>query len=193
VIDFSPLRKKEATVQDLAAGLTRTDLVRLANEMCDAILERITGAEDSDTSFVPEDSGANDTFAANEADVNLPWTLGHVVIHALASSEESAALALTLARGLEPHERSRYEGPWEDANSVAFLHGRIEESRRMQVAMLDAWPDEPHMETKYVAREGATGVNAIERFVYGLAHSDSHLAQIANVLDQAKTARATTT
>jgi hypothetical protein len=192
VIDFSPLRRKEATVQELSAGLTRTDLVRLANEMCDAVLERITGAEDSDTTFVPEDPGANDTFAENEADVNLPWTLGHVVIHALASSEESAALSLTLARGLEPHERSRYEGPWEDANSISFLHGRIEESRRMQVAMLDAWPDEPHLDTKYVAREGATGVNAIERFVYGLAHSDSHLEQIATVHEQAKTARAAT-
>lgn len=46
-------------------------------------------------------------------DVHLAWNLGHVIVHTMASAEESAALAAELARGVEYHGRSRYEVPWE--------------------------------------------------------------------------------
>jgi uncharacterized damage-inducible protein DinB len=192
VIDFSPVRRKEKTLQQLAEGLTRDDLVRLANEMCDHFLELIAPAEDPDVPFVPHDPEANDTFAAKQEDVGLSWTLGHVIVHWTASSEEAAAHALTLARGVDITGRSRAEVPWEQATTVPFLRDRIEESRRMQLAMLDAWPSQPDLEKPYVAREGANPVNAIGRFLSGLSHADSHREQVTKVLTQAQAARGAT-
>lgn len=190
MIDFTPVRQKEQTLQQIAEGLTRDDLVRLTNEMCDHFLELIADAEDPDTTFVPIDPEANDTFAATEGEVDLAWTLGHVIVHWTASSEESAALALTLARGIEVKERSRYEVPWQEANSTAFLRARIEESRRMQLAMVAAWPDQPHLDVTYTMLEGRPPMNAITRFVGGLYHADSHRDQVRKTLAQAKDARA---
>jgi hypothetical protein len=189
VIDFSPVRSKEKTLQDLAEGLTRDDLVRLANEMCDIFEGLIADAEDPDVTFVPVDAGAKDTFAAKEEDVDLAWTLGHVIVHWTASSEEAAMHALTLARGVEIAGRSRWEVDWPEATTVQFMRDRIDESRRMQLAMLEAWPARVHHEVTYTAREGATPVNAIGRFLGGLSHADSHREQVTKVLDQAKAAR----
>jgi hypothetical protein len=191
VIDFSPVRRKEKTLQDLAEGLTRDDLVRLTNEMWDHYLNLIARAEDPDVPFVPEDPEANDTYAARAEDVGLAWTLGHVIVHGAASSEEAAAHALTLARGVEVAGRSRYEVPWEGVTTASFIRKRIEETRRMQLAMLAAWPDEPHLDVTYTAREGATPVNAIGRFLGGLSHADSHREQVTKVLAQARAARST--
>ena len=189
MIDFSPVRSKEKTLQDLAEGLTRDDLVRLANEMCDIFEGLIADAEDPDVTFVPVDAGAKDTFAAKEEDVDLAWTLGHVIVHWTASSEEAAMHALTLARGVEIAGRSRWEVDWPEATTVQFMRDRIEESRRMQLAMLEAWPARVHLEVTYTAREGATPVNAIGRFLGGLSHADSHREQVTKVLDQARAAR----
>jgi hypothetical protein len=190
VIDFSPVRSKERTLQDLAEGLTRDDLVRLANEMCDIFHELISDAQDPDVTFVPSDPDAKDTFAARAEDVDLAWTLGHVIVHWTASSEEAAAHALTLARGVEVTGRSRWEVDWPEATTVSFLRDRIEESRRMQLAMLDAWPGQVHLDVTYTAREGATPVNAIGRFLGGLSHADSHREQVSKISAQASAARA---
>ncbi|HZV48408.1 MAG TPA: DinB family protein [Candidatus Dormibacteraeota bacterium] len=191
MIDFSPVRTHEKTLQQLAdeLGLGKDDLARLAAEMCDTMLELVAEAEDPDVTFVPEDPEAHDRFAATSEEVNLPWTLGHVIVHATASAEESAALALTLARGVPVRERSRYEVPWQEVTTAEAMRHRLRESRRMQLAMLDAWPDRPHLEVTYRYREGAPPVNAVGRFLMGLAHSDSHLEQIRNVLAQARAAR----
>jgi hypothetical protein len=189
VIDFAPVRRKEKTLQDLAEGLTGDDLAGLVDEMCDIFLELTAGADDLDVTFVPEDPEANDTFAATPEEVHMPWTLGHVIVHWTASSEESAALALTLARGLDVTGRSRYEVPWEQVTEAAYLRERIEESRRMQHAMLDAWPDEPHLDKTYAPREGALPMNAVARFLGGLSHADAHRDQVRDVLAQAKAAR----
>ena len=189
MLDFGPVRRKEKTLSDLAKGLGREDLVRLTREMVDAQLQLLEGVEDADVTFVPSDPEANDTFAANPEDVELAWTLGHVVLHATASSEEATAHALSLARGVEPHERARYEVPWPEATTVAFLRERLRESLRMRLAMLEAWPDQPHLETRYVPAEGIPGRNAVERVVSGLSHDDSHLEQIRKVAEQAGAAR----
>ena len=189
MIDFSPVRSKEKTLQDLAEGLTRDDLVRLADEMCDIFHELIAEAEDPDVTLVPDDPDAKDTFAARPEDVNLSWTLGHVIVHWTASSEEAGAHALTLARGVEITGRSRWEVDWPEATTVAYLHERIDESRRMQRAMLDAWPDQPHLDVTYVAREGANPVNAVGRFLGGLSHADSHRDQVARIVAQATAVR----
>lgn len=189
MIDFAPVRRKEKTLQDLAEGLTGDDLAGLVDEMCDIFLELTAGADDLDVTFVPEDPEANDTFAATPEEVHMPWTLGHVIVHWTASSEEAAALALTLARGLDVTGRSRYEVPWEQVTEAPYLRERIEESRRMQHAMLDAWPDEPHLDKTYAAREGALPMNAVARFLGGLSHADAHRDQVRDVLAQAKAAR----
>ncbi|HEY4027155.1 MAG TPA: DinB family protein [Candidatus Dormibacteraeota bacterium] len=186
MIDFSPVRTKEKTLQDLAEGLTHDDLVRLTNEMCDVFRELIADAEDSDVTFVPNDPDANDTFAAKPEEVELAWTLGHVIVHWTASSEEAAAQALTLARGVSVVGRSRWEVEWPEATTVSFLRDRIEESRRMQLAMLAAWPAEPHLDMTYTQRQGTTPVNAIGRFLGGLSHADSHREQVTKTITQSK-------
>ena len=189
MIDFGPLRRGEASIQDLAAHLTRTELAGLTNEMCDLQLVAIRDARDDDVVMVPDDPEAKDTFAARPEDVGLSWTLGHVVVHTTASSEESAALALTLARGLPIEGRSRYEVPWEEARTVEFIRHRIEESRRMRLAMLEAWPEHPHLENFYSPYEGRPPMNALGRFLGGLAHDDSHLQQLHKIMGQARERR----
>ena len=186
MIDFGPLRRKEAGLQDLARGLSPDDLGRLTREMCAAQLAAIEDATDDDVVMVPDDPDAKDTFASNTDDVGLSWTLGHVVVHTTASSEESAALALLLARGLPVEGRSRYEVPWQEARTAAFVRHRIEESQRMRLAMLAAWPAEPHLENFYSPYEGRPPMNAMGRFIGGLAHDDSHLEQMLKIMSQAR-------
>lgn len=190
MIDFEPLRRKEVSLQDLAAGLSHADLGRLTQDMCQAQLSAFKDARDEDVVMVPDDPEANDTFAAKTEDVGLSWTLGHVVVHTTASSEESAALALTLARGLPIVGRSRYEVPWQQARTVAFIRHRIDESLKMRLAMLAAWPDGPDLDNFYAPYEGRPPMNAMGRFIGGLAHDDSHLAQMGKIMDEARTRRA---
>jgi DinB superfamily len=190
VIDFGPLRRKEMSLQELATGLSRDDLGGLTREMVAAQLSAIWDATDEDVVLVPDDPEANDTFASQAEDVGLSWTLGHVVVHTTASSEESAALALILARGLAVEGRSRYEVPWEQARTAAFIRHRIEESLRMRLAMLDAWPDKPDLDNFYTPYAGRPPMNALGRFLGGLAHDDSHLEQMHKIMEQARTRRA---
>ena len=190
MIDFGPLRRREASLQDLAAGLTHEDLGRLTREMCGVLLSSIEDGTDEDVVMVPDDPEANDTFASQPEDVGLSWTLGHVVVHTTASSEESAALALVLARGLPVEGRSRYEVPCEKARTVRFIRHRIEESQRMRLAMLAAWPDKPDLDNFYAPYEGRPPMNAMGRFISGLAHDDSHLEQVRKIMGQARLRRA---
>ena len=190
MIDFEPMRRREKSLQDLAEGLTREDLSKLTQEMCARELALIEDAKDEDVAFVPDDPEANDTFTSQAEDVGLSWTLGHVVVHATASSEESAALALVLARGLPVDGRSRYEVPWQEATTVEFLRHRIQESMRMRLSMLAAWPDQPQLENFYAPYEGRPPMNATGRFLGGLAHEDSHLEQIRKIMAQARLRRA---
>jgi DinB family protein len=189
MLDFGPVHRGEKTSQQLAAELTPEDLASLTREMCDLQLEAIRDAVDEDVDFVPDDPDANDTFAAKPDDVGLSWTLGHVVVHTTASAEESAALALTLARGLPVNGRSRYEVPWEAVRTAAFIRGRIEESRRMRLAMLAAWPDQPQLDNFYSPSEDRPAMNALGRFLSGLSHDASHLEQMRKIMAQARSRR----
>jgi hypothetical protein len=191
MLDFTPVRRKEQTMAQLTDGLTTADLRRLTNEMIDTIHSLIAEASDADVIFEPSDPGAHDAAAATEAEINMPWTLGHLIVHVTASSEEAAAIAAELARGV-PHRggRSRSEVYWETVKTIAQCRHRLEESRRMRLASLDMWPDQPNLTNSYLPpAQGAAPVNAVIRFVNGLSHDDSHLAQIADVVGQAKAAR----
>jgi hypothetical protein len=185
MLDFSPVRNKEITIDQLCAGLQVDDLRRLTGEMIDAMLGLIAGCTDADVTLVPDDPAAEDTFATDPDEAHLAWTLGHVIVHVTASSEEAAFLAAELARGVPHREgRSRFEVPWRTVTTIGQCRQRLEESRRMRLASLDLWPDPPHLDNLFPSRSGAH-YNAVVRFVFGLWHDDSHLGQIAEIVRQA--------
>lgn len=190
MLDFAAVKQKNIKFQELVANLGKEDLVDLTNEMIDKMLSQIADCSDADVTFVPEDPEAADSYAATTAEANLPWTLGHVIVHVTASSEEAAAQAAELARGVEIHGRSRYEVPWEEVTTIAQCRDRLEESRRMRLASLGMWPDQPHMENTYVPWPAIGEIGAIGRFVLGLRHDWDHLGQIDEIVRQAKAARA---
>jgi hypothetical protein len=190
VLDFALVRNKEIGLNDLCTGLTKGDLYRLTDEMVESMLDLIAGCTDADVTFVPQDPAANDPFAARPAEVTMPWTLGHVIVHTTASSEESAYLAAELARGVPQREgRSRHEVAWQTVRTVAQCRARLSESRWMRLASLDMWPAEPHLDNTFKWRADGKEFNAVVRFVLGLFHDDSHLGQIAEVVRQAKATR----
>jgi hypothetical protein len=189
VLDFTPVRNQQQTLAQLTAGLTVADLRQLTNEMVDTILGIIAESTDADVTADILDPQANDTFATNPDEVGISWTLGHVIVHTTASSEESAALAVELARGVEFHGRSRSEVPWETVTTIAQCRARLEESRRMRLASLDMWPDQPYLENTYEPYAGRGSYNAITRFVGGLSHDDSHLGQIERLAREARALR----
>jgi hypothetical protein len=185
VLDFSPVRNKEITIDQLCAGLLVDDLRRLTGAMIDAMLDLIAGCSDDDVLFMPDDPAAEDTYAVDPDEAFLSWTLGHVIVHTTASSEESAFLAAELARGVPHREgRSRFEVPWRTVTTIGQCRQRLEESRRMRLASLELWPDPPHLDNLFPSRSGAH-YNAVVRFVFGLWHDDSHLGQIAEIVRQA--------
>lgn len=184
MLNFAPLRAKEITLSELTASLTRSDLRDLTNEMIDRMLALIADCDDTAVTFIPTDLHAYDPYAANAAETNIAWTLGHVIVHTTASAEESAFLAAEMARGVPLHGRSRYETPWPSITTIAQCRARLEESRRMRLASLDLWPDQPILNNTYEPRPGAGQINAVGRFVLGLLHDDSHLGQIAEIVCQ---------
>ncbi|HEY7126473.1 MAG TPA: DinB family protein [Ktedonobacterales bacterium] len=187
MLDFAGVRQEKQTLADLSRDLSVADLHRLTDEMVDTVLAIIAEATAADVVFVPEDPAANDTFGVTE-EANLAWTLGHVIVHATASSEEAAALGSVLARGIEITDRSRYETEWKTVRGVAQVRQRLEESRRMRHAFLDTWPTEPHLDVVYVPGGGLASLgpmNAIGRFLLGLMHEDAHLEQMREIIRQA--------
>jgi hypothetical protein len=188
LLDFTLVKNRTMTFSDMARDLTPADLRNLTNEMIDTMLSIVADATDEDVVFVPQDPNADDPFGIPE-EKDLVWTLGHVAVHTTASSEESAALALTLARGLTPEGRSRYEVPWRAVHTIAQVRHRFEESRRMRLAMLDAWPDEPHFEVTYSPSPRFGPYDATARFLMGLYHDDDHLGQLNEIMRQVREAR----
>ncbi len=127
MLDFSRVRSKEVTMDELLTGFTRSDLRALTDEMIDAQMKLIEDCTDADVVFQPLDPIANDTFATDNTAVHIAWTLGHVAVHITASAEESAAIAAELACGVEYHGRSRSEidlGNGDDHRSMSPTVGR---------------------------------------------------------------------
>jgi len=189
MIDFTPLANKTKKLSEIAAEASIDDLRATAIEGIDTMLGLIEGCVDADVTFVPVDPEANDTFASSSEDTSIAWTLGHVIVHALASSEEGIFLAAELARGVDFHGRSRSEVPWESVTSVAQCRQYLEQSRRMRLASLELWPDEPHYETKREVDFLGDSLDARGAFLMGLLHEKSHLGQIGEIVRQAKAAR----
>jgi hypothetical protein len=187
MLDFTPVRSGLVSMADFANGLEKDELWTLTNEMIDTMLALTADCRDEDVLFVPEDPDAYDEFAETEEELDLAWTLGHVIVHVTASAEEAAFLAAELARGVPMRvRRSRYEVPWEEVTTIAQVRHRLEESRRMRLASLEMWPDEPDLDNHYVYRRTNAKINAKTRFVFGLKHDDDHLEQIAEIVRQAR-------
>lgn len=189
MVEEAPVSDSNKMDEDGINKLSVADLRRLTNEMVDKMLAYISDATDEDVIFEPDDPDAHDPYAENEGDVDLAWTLGHVIVHTTASAEEAAALAAEMARGVSPHGRSRSEVPWESVTTIQQCRDRLEESRRMRLASLEMWPDKPNLEFKKFSRPNAPKINAVSRFIKGLAHDESHLEQIQTIVQQAKSAR----
>jgi len=186
MLDFASVRNKTKTLNELTAGLTIADLRALTEESVDLMLKMIESCTDADVVFQPVDPEANDTYAASDADKGMAWTLGHVIVHVTASSEESAFLGAEMARGVANHGRSRYETPWESVVTIDQCRRRLAESRRMRLASLDMWPDSPDLTITYEPWPGGPTIDAVSRFVLGIFHEESHYGQIAEIVRQAR-------
>ena len=103
--------------------------------------------------------------------------------------QAAMALAAEMARGVVRDGRSRSEVPWESVTTVAHCRQRLAESRRMRLASLEMWPDEPYLDNKVTPWASIGEIDAYGRFILGLSHDQGHLAQIEDVIAQAKAAR----
>jgi hypothetical protein len=188
MLDFSPITEQKQPLGEFAATVSKDDLYTTTNGIIDQMLAMIEDIEDSDVVFVPNDPGANDP-GASEDEREMAWTFGHIVVHSTAGIEEAAMLGLSLARGVEPKERSRYETHWTTIATVEQIRQRLQESRRMALSMLDAWPEAPHYAVTQTPIPRFGPMNAIARYLLGLMHANSHLGQLAETISQAKSAR----
>ncbi len=176
-------------------GVTVDHLRQWTNESLDEIIAILADADDADLVFVPVDPNANDTFAASDAEKDIPWNLAHLVVHATASSEEGAAIGSILARGVPfPADlRLRYETAWETVTTRAQVEQRLAESRRIRLGYLDAFPDAPNTELlralspRFVERFGE--MNSITAFLFALKHELGHHEQFRDTMRQAVAAR----
>lgn len=189
ILDFGPVQRRELRLAEYAEqqNIDRADLLQFSNEMIDTLLAILDDVEDDDILFVPYDPDADDPYAETPEELTIGWTLGHVIAHTTASSEECCAHAAELARGVEVCGRSRYETDWEQIQTVGDARQRLEESRRIRTAYLNAWPDVPDTELTFIPYKGPQ--NCIVRVLAGLFHEEGHLEQIREVKRQAILAR----
>jgi hypothetical protein len=162
------------------------ELRALTSEGIDLALKLLRGCVDEDITFIPNDPHAHDDAAAEAGETSIAWTLGHIIAHMTASSEEFTAVAAELARGVEYHGRSRYEVPWRTVTTVAQCRARLEESRRMRLANLSAWPHEPQLRNTHQAWENGPFYGPTQYVLLGLRHDTAHLEQIRDVAQQAR-------
>ncbi len=189
MIDYTQFNSAQFNLAEITAGQTPDDLRQLVNEMIDAQLAMIADCTDADVTFEPMDPEADDSAAASAEERTMAWTLGHVIVHCCASSEEAAFLASELARGVPHHGRSRHEPHWTTMHTIQQCRDALEESRRMRLATLHVWPLAPDLENSHEVWPGGPVANAMGRFVMGHVHEYSHFGQIGEIVRQARAAR----
>lgn len=188
MLDFASIWNRNQKLSSLAAPLQKGELRALTNESINKMQQLIAECDDTDALFVALDPKATDQEAVPE-DQRVGWTIGHAIVHATASAEQNAFLAAELARGIAFHGGSRYEVPWERITTIAQCRQRLEESRRMRLASLDMWPDEPHFETKRRLDFLDDDVDCRAQFLLGIAHDQIHVDQLAEIVRQARETR----
>ena len=189
MIDYARIHQDPESINDIAADMKIEDLKHELHEMVGFFEDLIMDCVDADVAFQPEDPEAYDPDASNSDEVYIAWTLAHVIVHLTASAEEKAFLAAEMARGVLLHGRSRYEVPWQEVLTIEQCRNRLDECRRMCLASLDMWPDEPHLENKKIPWKGYPRVDARGFFLLGLNHAADHIEQVREIVRQAKAAR----
>jgi hypothetical protein len=194
LIDFSPVRNGEMKYLEFGSQFLVEQLVAANNSSIDFILELIHDLDDKDVTFDPIDPDANDPDAV-KGEEKIGWSIAHLIAHVTASTEEWAAYASILARGISyPSEpRLRYETPWREITTKAQCVQRLEESRRIRNGYLSTFPDQPFYETRrelsprFIERIGE--INAPAAFLFGLSHEAAHYEQMQEVKRQALAAK----
>ena len=194
-IDFKPVIDGDMKLLEYSQQYTINDLRKVTNDSIDFLLGLIKDMTDAEIIFEPSDPKADDPHAiAGEEEIG--WGIGHLVAHVTASCEEWATYSSILARGVPyPAEpRLRYETPWRDIDTKAKAVQRLEESRRIRLAYLDTWPDDPDPEIKrdlsprFIERMGE--MNAAACFLFGFKHEVAHYGQFLEVKRQIEARRA---
>lgn len=186
MIDFTQVFSGQRKIGDLAADVTLADLQETTAAQIEEMLTLIRDLSDAQVVFV-----ANDP----QAEGGIGWNVAHLISHVTASSEESTAISSILARGINyPFEpRLRYETEWTTLTTTAACRQRLTESRRIRQAYLQAWPDQPHLDTyrtlppAFAERVGQ--INAIGAGLLGLIHEAGQFAQLRDIIAQAKAGR----
>ncbi len=188
LINFQPVYNKEKTLGDLASEYSSADLCRALNSYVDFTIQIISSVSDEQAIHIPSDPDANDPYATTEAERHLGWSLVHLVMHVTASAEEAAAFSSILARGIALGGRLRMEQDWRQVTTCAQAVARLEECRRMCLAYLATWPDQPDLITVRIMPENASWMkpNAPISFLAGLMHWHKHIEQFQKVAEAAR-------
>lgn len=188
LIDFGPVRNSETKMLEFSQHFSLEDLREATKSYIDTIRDIMSNVNNAQLVYVPVDENASDSFATNADEANIPWTLAHVLVHMLASSEEGAAVSSVLARGVEFEGRLRYETPWQNVTIMSQVWQRIEESRHMRMAYLDTWPKHPNLDNMrkmsdgFIERFGQ--LNATASYLFSLMHEDDHINQLRQIKTQ---------
>ena len=189
-IDFSPWANQTVTPLEFSRSFTLDDLRAATDTYLDTIRDLVQDFDDESLIFEPNDPKAKDEYAKTPEEVNMGWSLAHLVLHVTASLEEGAAISSLLARGVPVEGRFRYEPDWRDVTTSGQVLPRIEESRRMCQAYLDTWPDEPHLDIyrKFPpdSRLANMQLNAPASYLFSLRHLSGHLDQFEDAAQQAR-------
>lgn len=183
MLDFMAVFTGQRKIADLATDVTLTDLQAATDAQIDEMVTLIRELSDAEVVFIAADPAAEG---------GIGWNVAHLVAHVTASSEENAAVSSILARGIDyPFEpRLRYETDWTTLTTTAACLQRLEESRRIRQGYLNAWPDRPRLDTHrtlppaFAERVGQ--LNAMGACLLGLVHEAGQLAQLRDIIAQAK-------
>lgn len=193
LMDFSPVNNGEMKMLEFSRRFTIADLKAATNASIDFMLDVIKDMNDAQVTFIPDDPHAHDPHAV-PGEEHIGWSLAHLIVHVTASSEEGAAYSSILARGIPyPREpRLRYETNWHTVTTKAECIQRLEESRRIRLAYLDTWPDNPKLDVYRELSERALEIlgplNAPAVFLNSLKHEYAHHEQFLEVARQAREA-----
>jgi len=186
MIDFTAVFNGQRKIADLATDVTLADLKAATDAQIDEMVTLVQELRDTEVVFVAADPAA---------EAGIGWNVAHLIAHVTASSEENTAVSSILARGIDyPFEpRLRYETDWTILTTTAGCRQRLEESRRIRQAYLNAWPDQPYLDTHrtlppaFAERVGR--LNAMGACLLGLVHEAGQFAQLRDIIAQTKAAQ----
>jgi len=179
-IDLGAVRAGKISFADAIADIQPANLLDMAGEVFDALEAILANATDASILFVPHDAAA-----AGQSEQG--WPVNHIIAHLTASFEEIATAASIVARGVQIKERLplRYETPLQELSTLQLVQARLRESRRICLALLNAWPDKPHLDVTITLIPQFGPLNAIGLYIIGIGHATSHLDQLRDTIQQA--------